>query len=661
VTFQLRSAYAPSGDQPRAIEALLSGLQAGHNAQTLLGVTGSGKTFTIANVIDRYQVPTLVIAHNKTLAAQLCNELREFFPDNAVEYFVSYYDYYRPEAYIPQSDTYVEKTASINAEIDRLRHSATRSLFERRDVIIVASVSCIYGLGTPTEYLRASIPLETGQIIDFKKLLYALTEIQYQRNDYEFERGSFRVRGEILEIALPYDEHLLRIEFFDQEIERISEVDPASGKRLKELRRVRLYPARHFVMPPEELERAARDIESELEQQLRFLEGEQRLLEAQRLKQRTTYDLEMLREVGYCNGIENYSRQLEGRAAGSPPSTLIDYFPADFLTVIDESHVTLPQLRGMYEGDRSRKQTLVDHGFRLPSALDNRPLKFDELWGRLKQRIFVSATPADFELAHSAQVVEQIVRPTGLLDPEIEVRPLEHQVDDLIAEIQACVARRERVLATTLTKRMAEDLCGYLSELQIQVKYLHSDIDAIERVEILSDLRAGKFDVLIGVNLLREGLDLPEVSLVAILDADKEGFLRSHRALIQTIGRAARHLHGRVILYGDRYTEAMELAVGETQRRRERQQAYNREHGIEPQAIVKGLHNPLLEKLRGGGKPPVEQPLLPQIPQTGRLEDLLVRLEQEMRAAAEMLDFERAVVLRDQLRELQQLHKMGQR
>ncbi len=661
MTFQLRSAYAPSGDQPRAIEALLSGLQAGHNAQTLLGVTGSGKTFTIANVIDRYQVPTLVIAHNKTLAAQLCNELREFFPDNAVEYFVSYYDYYRPEAYIPQSDTYVEKTASINAEIDRLRHSATRSLFERRDVIIVASVSCIYGLGTPTEYLRASIPLETGQIIDFKKLLYALTEIQYQRNDYEFERGSFRVRGEILEIALPYDEHLLRIEFFDQEIERISEVDPASGKRLKELRRVRLYPARHFVMPPEELERAARDIESELEQQLRFLEGEQRLLEAQRLKQRTTYDLEMLREVGYCNGIENYSRQLEGRAAGSPPSTLIDYFPADFLTVIDESHVTLPQLRGMYEGDRSRKQTLVDHGFRLPSALDNRPLKFDELWGRLKQRIFVSATPADFELAHSAQVVEQIVRPTGLLDPEIEVRPLEHQVDDLIAEIQACVARRERVLATTLTKRMAEDLCGYLSELQIQVKYLHSDIDAIERVEILSDLRAGKFDVLIGVNLLREGLDLPEVSLVAILDADKEGFLRSHRALIQTIGRAARHLHGRVILYGDRYTEAMELAVGETQRRRERQQAYNREHGIEPQAIVKGLHNPLLEKLRGGGKPPVEQPLLPQIPQTGRLEDLLVRLEQEMRAAAEMLDFERAVVLRDQLRELQQLHKMGQR
>jgi len=661
VEFQLRSNYQPSGDQPQAIASLLSGLESNQRCQTLLGVTGSGKTFTVANVIAKHDVPTLVIAHNKTLAAQLCNELREFFPENAVEYFVSYYDYYRPEAYIPQSDTYVEKTASINEEIDRLRHSATRSLLDRKDVIIVASVSCIYGLGTPEEYLRASIPLQPGQMIDFKKLLYALTEIQYQRNDYELARGSFRVRGEMVEIGLPYDEHVLRIEFFDQEIERISEIDPVSGRRLKDLKRVRIYPAKHFVMPPEELQRAVRDIQTELDGQLQALEAEHKLLEAQRLKQRTAYDLEMLQEVGYCNGVENYSRQLEGRAAGTPPSTLIDYFPKDFLVVIDESHVTVPQLRGMYEGDRSRKQTLVDHGFRLPSALDNRPLKFDELWQKLGKMIFVSATPADFEIQNSTQVVEQIVRPTGLLDPQIEVRPLENQVDDLIAEIQTTVARGERVLATTLTKRMAEDLTSYLAELKIQVKYLHSDIDAIERIEILSDLRAGKFDVLIGVNLLREGLDLPEVSLVAILDADKEGFLRSHRALIQTIGRAARHLSGKVILYGNRYTDAMELAVGETERRRAKQEAYNREHGIEPQAIIKGLHNPLLDKLRAAERSEPYRAKLQLTPEHENLEDLIQALEKEMHAAAEMLDFERAVVLRDQMKELQELHKLSRR
>lgn len=659
MAFTLKSSYQPSGDQPAAIEALTQGLEAGHHCQTLLGVTGSGKTYTVANVIQQHNVPTLVMAHNKTLAAQLCNELREFFPESAVEYFVSYYDYYRPEAYIPQSDTFVEKTAAVNEEIDRLRHSATRSLLDRRDVIIVASVSCIYGLGTPQEYLNAAIQLKAGQMIDFKKLLYALTEVQYQRNDYELSRGMFRVRGEMLEIGLPYDEHVLRIEFFDQEIERISEVDPVSGKRLKDLRQVRIYPAKHFVMDPEELQRAVRDIEAELAVRLQELEGENKLLEAQRLKQRTTYDLEMLQEVGYCNGIENYSRHMEGRAAGSAPSTLVDYFPDDFLVIVDESHVTLPQLRAMYEGDRSRKQTLVDHGFRLPSALDNRPLKFDELWKKLKKQIFVSATPADFEIEHSAQVVEQIVRPTGLLDPLIEVRPLENQVDDLIGEIQTTVARGERVLATTLTKRMAEDLTSYLAELKIQVKYLHSDIDAIERIEILSDLRAGKFDVLIGVNLLREGLDLPEVSLVAILDADKEGFLRSHRALIQTIGRAARHLRGKVILYANKYTDSMSLAVGETERRRAKQEQYNKDHGITPTAIVKGHHNPLLEKLRVAEKSEPYQAKLKLVPDHGNLEELLKSLEAEMQAAAEMLDFERAVVLRDQLKELQQLHKMS--
>jgi excinuclease ABC subunit B len=655
--FQLESPNQPAGDQPQAIASLLDGLHAGHACQTLLGVTGSGKTFTMANVIAQYQRPTLVMAHNKTLAAQLCNELREIFPHNAVEYFVSYYDYYRPEAYIPQSDTFIEKTAAINEEIDRLRHSATRSLFERRDAIIVASVSCIYGLGTPEEYLKASIPLAEGQLVDLKKLLFALTEIQYARNDYELARGSFRLRGDSLEIALAYEETVLRIEFFDQEIERISEVDGVTGKVLKRLPRVRLYPAKHFVMPPEEMQRARNDIQAELDLRLAELKAEGKLLEAQRLEQRTRYDLEMLLEVGYCNGIENYSRHMEGRIPGSPPSTLIDYFPDDFLVIIDESHVTLPQLRGMYEGDRSRKQTLIDHGFRLPSALDNRPLKYDEFWTKMKQVVFVSATPGDLEIEMSQQVVEQIVRPTGLLDPEIELRPLENQVDDLIAEVRDCVARNERVLVTTLTKKMAEDLSGYLAELNIQVKYLHSDIHAIDRIEILSDLRAGKFDVLIGVNLLREGLDLPEVSLVAILDADKEGFLRSHRSLIQTIGRAARHLSGKVILYGNKLTDSMDLAMQETQRRRARQQEHNQRHGIVPTAIVKSLHNALLDKLRNVNKDVGYTPI-PDISSTPTdLPAYLATLEKEMLAAAENLDFERAMLLRDRLRELKNLQK----
>lgn len=656
MSFQLRGNYKPAGDQPKAIVGLTEGLQRGDRCQTLLGVTGSGKTFTVANVIEQVQRPTLVIAHNKTLAAQLANELREFFPENAVEYFISYYDYYRPEAYIPSSDTFIEKTAAVNEEIDRLRHASTRSLFERRDVIIVASVSCIYGLGTPEEYLKAAIPLKKGQQVDMKKLLYTLTENQYNRNDYELGRAMFRVRGEMLEIGLPYEEKILRIEFFDNEIERISEIDPVSGKRVKELSRVRIYPAKHFVMQPEELQRAMRDIEAELVIQLDKLKSENKLLEAQRLEQRTRYDLEMLGEVGYCNGIENYSRHMEGRVPNSPPSTLIDYFPDDFLLVIDESHVTLPQLRGMYEGDRSRKQTLIDHGFRLPSALDNRPLKFDEFWLKFNQSIFVSATPGDFEITESGQVVEQIVRPTGLLDPIVEIRPLENQVDDLIGEIQTRIKKQERVLVTTLTKKMAEDLTNYLSELSIQVKYLHSDIQAIERIEILADLREGKFDVLIGVNLLREGLDLPEVSMVAILDADKEGFLRSHRSLIQTIGRAARNVNGLVILYGNKLTDSMDLAVSETERRRELQIAHNLANGITPTQIVKGFHNPLLDKLRAIKKtePAIKQQLLPD----GRnLDELIGHLEKEMRIAADMLDFERAVVLRDQIKELQSLKR----
>ncbi len=659
MSFRLFDNYKPAGDQPKAIAALTRGLERQDPYQTLLGVTGSGKTYTIANVIEKAQRPTLVMAHNKTLAAQLCNELREFFPENAVEYFVSYYDYYRPEAYIPSSDVFVEKTAAVNEEIDRLRHSATRSLFERRDVIIVASVSCIYGLGTPEEYLKAAIPLKVGQIIDTKKLLYALTEIQYTRNDYELSRGTFRVRGEMVDIGLAYEEKVLRIEFFDQEIERISEVDPVSGRRIKDLSRLRIFPAKHFVMPPEEMERAMRDIKAELELQLTKLRAEDKLLEAQRLEQRTNYDLEMMAEVGYCNGIENYSRHMEGRPANSSPSTLIDYFPQDFLVVIDESHVSIPQLRGMYAGDRSRKQTLVDHGFRLPSALDNRPLQNDEFWQKVKQAIFVSATPGPYEFENSTQIVEQIVRPTGLLDPIVDVRPLDNQIDDLLAEIRLRVADSERVLVTTLTKKMAEDLTQYLVDIDLQVKYLHSDIDAIERIEILSDLRAGKFDVLIGVNLLREGLDLPEVSLVGILDADKEGFLRSHSALIQTMGRAARNISGKVILYANRMTQSMEKAIDETERRRTLQIAHNKKHGITPTTIIKSLSNPLLKSLRASEKIEPYRLKPDLMPTNQNIDELIVTLEREMRAAADLLDFERAVVLRDQLNELQQIKKVA--
>lgn len=655
MSFLLQGDYKPAGDQPLAISSLVEGLQNKARKQTLLGVTGSGKTFTVANVISQVQRPTLVIAHNKTLAAQLSNELRAFFPENAVEYFISYYDYYRPEAYLPTSDTFVEKTAAVNEEIDRLRHSATRSLFERRDVIIVASVSCIYGLGTPQEYLKASIPLEVGQIVDRKALLHHLTEVQYTRNDYEMQRGTFRVRGEMIDIGLPYEEKVLRIEFFDQEIERMSEIDPVTGKRLKSFQRLRIYPAKHFVMPPEELQRAMRDIEAELAERLHQLKAENKLLEAQRLEQRTRYDLEMIGEVGYCNGIENYSRHMEGRTPGSAPSTLLDYFPDDFLLVVDESHVTLPQLRGMYEGDRSRKQTLVDHGFRLPSALDNRPLKQDEFWKKVNQAIFISATPGDEEQRDSDHIVSQIIRPTGLLDPLIEVRPLDHQVDDLLGEIQERVRKQERVLVTTLTKKMAEDLTDYLSELNILVKYLHSDIDAIERVEILRDLRLGKFDVLIGVNLLREGLDLPEVSLVAILDADKEGFLRSHRSLIQTMGRAARHLEGRVLLYANRMTDSMAQAIEETERRRAIQEEYNTTHGITPRAIVKTMENPLLDKLRVSQKTEPYTLREKLLPKDQNLDEILSKLELEMRTAADMLDFERAMMLRDQIKELEKL------
>lgn len=655
MSFLLQGDYKPAGDQPLAISALVEGLQQKSRKQTLLGVTGSGKTFTVANVISQVQRPTLVIAHNKTLAAQLSNELRAFFPENAVEYFVSYYDYYRPEAYLPTSDTFVEKTAAVNEEIDRLRHSATRSLFERRDVVIVASVSCIYGLGTPQEYLKASIPLEVGQMVDRKALLHHLTEVQYTRNDYEMQRGTFRVRGEMIDIGLPYEEKVLRIEFFDQEIERMSEIDPVTGKRLKSFQRVRIYPAKHFVMPPEELQRAMRDIEAELAERLSQLKAENKLLEAQRLEQRTRYDLEMIGEVGYCNGIENYSRHMEGRTPGSSPSTLLDYFPDDFLLVVDESHVTLPQLRGMYEGDRSRKQTLVDHGFRLPSALDNRPLKQDEFWKKVNQAIFISATPGDEEKRDSDKIVSQIIRPTGLLDPIVEVRPLDHQVDDLLGEIQERVRKQERVLVTTLTKKMAEDLTDYLSDLNLLVKYLHSDIDAIERVEILRDLRLGKFDVLIGVNLLREGLDLPEVSLVAILDADKEGFLRSHRSLIQTMGRAARHLEGRVLLYANRMTDSMAKAIDETERRRAIQEEHNTTHGITPRAIVKTMDNPLLDKLRVAQKAEPYSFREKLLPKDQNLDEILSKLDLEMRTAADMLDFERAMMLRDQIKELEKL------
>ncbi|MGC9525316.1 MAG: excinuclease ABC subunit UvrB [Limnospira sp.] len=655
VQFDLRAPFQPTGDQPKAIAQLVNSIESGHPFTTLLGATGTGKTFTIAAAIAQLGRPTLVLAHNKTLAAQLCNELRDFFPNNAVEYFISYYDYYQPEAYIPVTDTYIEKSAAINDEIDMLRHSATRSLFERRDAIVVASISCIYGLGIPTEYLNAAIPLRVGEDLDQRQLLRDLASIQYRRNDTELTRGRFRVRGDVLEIGPAYEDRIIRVEFFGDEIDAIRYIDPVTGNVLQSLEGLNIYPARHFVTPEDRLEEACDAIAEELKQRLEELEKAGKLLEAQRLDQRTRYDLEMLREVGYCNGVENYSRHLAGRLPGSPPECLVDYFPDDWLLVVDESHVTVPQIRGMYNGDQARKKVLIDHGFRLPSAADNRPLKADEFWQKVGQCIFVSATPGDWEIEQSqGRVVEQIIRPTGVVDPELFVRPTEGQVDDLIAEIQERAARDERVLVTTLTKRMAEDLTEYFQDRSIRVRYLHSEIQPIERIEIIQALQQGEFDVLIGVNLLREGLDLPQVSLVAILDADKEGFLRATRSLIQTIGRAARHVRGRAILYADNMTDSMIRAIDETNRRRTIQLEYNEKHGITPQPIVRKSRNAILAFLdvsRRLNAREIEEAYeqadelpLEQIP------GLIEQLENQMKEAAKQLEFEEAAKLRDRIR-----------
>ena len=655
--FRLQAPFQPTGDQPAAIAALVESLRAKNRFQTLLGATGTGKTFTLAAMIEQIGRPTLVLAHNKTLAAQLCNELRQFFPENAVEYFISYYDYYQPEAYIPVTDTYIEKTASINDEIDMLRHSATRSLFERRDVIVVASISCIYGLGMPAEYLKAAVPLIVGQETDPRQLIRSLVNVQYTRNDLELQRGRFRLKGDVLEIVPAYEDRVVRVEFFGDEVEAIRYLDPVTGEILYSLPQINIYPARHFVTPAEQVEMACLQIESELKEQVETLEKANKLLEAQRLSQRTRYDLEMLREVGYCNGVENYSRFLAGRQAGEPPECLIDYFPQDWLLVIDESHVTVPQLRGMYNGDQARKKVLIDHGFRLPSAADNRPLKSEEFWQKVNQCVFVSATPGDWELEQSGeQIIEQIIRPTGVLDPEIFVRPTLGQVDDLYGEIQERVKRQERVLITTLTKRMAEDLTNFFSERGIRVQYLHSEIQSIQRIEILQDLREGKFDVLIGVNLLREGLDLPEVSLVAILDADKEGFLRAERSLIQTIGRAARHIRGQAILYGDKLTDSMIKAIEETERRRTIQQAYNDKHGIIPQPIQRRSSNAILSFLDISRRLNAQQldtvtEQVADIP-LEKIPDLIQQLELQMKESAKKLDFENAAKYRDRIQTL---------
>ncbi|MCA6501060.1 MAG: excinuclease ABC subunit UvrB [Pseudanabaena sp. M135S2SP2A07QC] len=656
--FDIRTPWPTTADQPKAIAQLFDGLQKGLRYQTLLGATGTGKTMTVANAIAQYQKPTLVLAHNKTLAAQLCNELREFFPNNAVEYFISYYDYYQPEAYIPVTDTYIEKTASINDEIDMLRHSATRSLFERKDVIVVASVSCIYGLGIPEEYLKASIPLGVGVEYDQRELLRSLTNVQYERNDIEMGRGKFRVKGDILEIGPAYEDRTIRIEFFGDEIEAIRYVDPVTGEILQSLEALNIYPARHFVTPADRLEIACAEIKEEMEARLEELTNAGKLLEAQRLEQRTKYDLELLQEVGFCNGVENYSRHLAGRQAGESPACLVDYFPKDdWLLIVDESHVSIPQIRGMYNGDRARKMTLIDHGFRLPSAADNRPLKADEFWGMVKQCIFVSATPGDWEMEVAEQVVEQIIRPTGVIDPEIFVRPTEGQVDDLYHEIQERIKRKERVLITTLTKKMAEDLTTYFQERNLLVRYLHSDIKSIERIEILQDLRRGTFDVLIGVNLLREGLDLPEVSLVAILDADKEGFLRAERSLIQTIGRAARNIGGQVIMYADRMTNSMEKAISETERRRRIQIKYNEDNKITPTSIVKSIEgNSILDFLSVSRR--LNERQLEYVVNNAKdipLDDipsLIGELEAQMKDAAKKQEFEQAASYRDKIKSL---------
>ena len=650
-SFQVISSYQPSGDQPEAIDALARGVELGLDEQTLLGVTGSGKTFTMAKVIERVQRPTLVLAHNKTLAAQLCAEFKEFFPNNAVEYFVSYYDYYQPEAYIPHTDTFIEKDSAINDEIERLRHSATSALFERRDVIVVASVSCIYGLGDPIDYANMVISLRTGQERRIDDLLSKLIEIRYERNDVAFDRNRFRVRGDTVEIFPVYArDHAIRVEFFGDEIDRISEINVVTGVPTRVLDHVAIYPASHYVASREKMERAIREIRRELDERVAFFRANEQLLEAQRISQRTNFDIEMMQELGYCSGIENYSRVIAGRPAGSPPMTLLDYFPKDFLLFIDESHVTLPQVRAMYAGDRARKTTLVDYGFRLPCAFDNRPLNFEEFTQRINQVIYVSATPSPYERSRSGQVVEQVIRPTGLLDPRVEVRPVEGQIDDLIGEINARTARQERVLVTTLTKKMAEDLTAYLQEAGIRVRYMHHDVDTLERMEIIRDLRLGTFDVLVGINLLREGLDLPEVSLVAILDADKEGFLRSETSLIQTIGRAARNADGLVILYADAVTASMSAAMEETARRRQIQDAFNQAHGIVPKTIVKSVPDVIqisraAEPRSGRGKGGKE---LSQ----KELQARITQLEKEMKEASRRLEFEYAAILRDQIIEL---------
>ncbi len=648
---QVISEYEPAGDQPKAIAQLADGVRAGMRDQTLLGVTGSGKTFTMAKVIEAVQKPTLVLAPNKTLAAQLASEIRDLMPRNAVVYFVSYYDYYQPEAYVPTTDTYIEKDASINEEVEKLRHAATAALLSRRDVVVVASVSCIYGIGSPEDYAGMAVFLERGAAYDRDQLIRDLIGIQYDRNDYEAARGTFRVRGDVVDVFPPYAEHLVRVEFFGDEIESIAEVDPLTGEVVEQLESLPVWPATHYVTRPEKIHEALDSIREELRERLAELKAQGKLLEAQRLEMRTSYDLEMLETMGFCSGIENYSRHLDGRKPGEPPHTLIDYFPKDFLCIIDESHVTVPQLRGMHEGDRSRKVTLVEHGFRLPSALDNRPLTFDEFRARVPQTIFVSATPGDYELHVSAQVVEQIIRPTGLVDPKVVVRPTKGQIDDLMEEIRVRVERDERVLVTTLTKKMAEDLTEYLAEHGVKVRYLHSDIGTLERVEILRDLRSGVIDVVVGINLLREGLDLPEVSLVAILDADKEGFLRNHRSLIQTIGRAARNVSGEVILYADTVTDSMRTAIEETERRRALQLAYNAEHGIEPKTIRKAIHDiaQYVRETEAGLEPSVEVARdLAALPRD-ELARIVATMEEEMHAAAEALDFETAARLRDQV------------
>ena len=655
--FELRSEFEPRGDQPAAIDQLVTGIEAEEAAQVLLGVTGSGKTFSVANVIERLQRPALLIAHNKTLAAQLYQELRELFPQNAVEFFVSYYDYYQPEAYVPSTDTYIEKDSSINDAIDRMRHAATRSLLSRRDVIIVSSVSCIYGIGSAEAYYGQVIELARDQEVGRDDLLRQLVDVQYERNDIDFHRGTFRVRGDVVEVFPPHEqETAIRVEFWGDTIERICEVDPLRGVRKGELARVALYPGSHWATPDETLRRAIETIRAELLERLQQLESENKLVERQRLEQRTMYDLEMLEQMGYCNGIENYSRHISGRQPGEPPPTLVDYFPKDYLLFIDESHQTLPQLQAMYRGDRSRKQTLVDYGFRLPSALDNRPLKFDEFRQRMGQTVFVSATPGDWETEQTGgAVTEQVIRPTGLTDPLIDVRPAGSQVDDLLAEIRDRVERHERVLVTTLTKRMAEDLTEYYRELDVKVRYLHADVATLDRVEILGDLRRGEFDVLVGINLLREGLDLPEVSLVAILDADKEGFLRSPRSLIQTVGRAARNSDGRVIMYADKVTAAMKTCLGETERRRVKQIAFNKAHGITPQTIRKAIHDlrpgaPERDYLAVPGPAPAADDDL--LDPEGDIDELIEQLRAQMLAAAEALEFERAAELRDKLHAL---------